>query len=415
GYGSPKVDSFKAHGEPLGPDDVKATKENLGWPLEPDFYVPQDVLDFYRQVGARGAELQTQWQRTFDEWKGQNGALAAQLERTLRKLPPAQIPWPAINKSNGDNIATRDTGGQVMNAIAQAVPELMGGSADLDPSTKTYLKDCGDFQPDQYAGRNVHYGVREHAMGAATNGIALHGGLLPFGSTFLNFLDYMKGAVRLSALNQIRCYYIFTHDSVFLGEDGPTHQPIEHLAHMRATPNLMVVRPADAVETLEAWKVMIASPRGPWALILTRQKVPYLGDRNADVARGAYILIDSERTPDLILIATGSEVSLAVQAAAILQGRGTQTRVVSMPCWELFEAQPQSYRDQILPPDVTARMSIEAAATFGWERWIGTRGFAYGIDHFGASAPAADIAKEYGFTPEKIAQAAMERFAGVRG
>jgi transketolase len=415
GYGSPKQDSFKSHGEPLGPDDVKRTKENLGWPVEPGFYVPDDVLKFYRDVGARGAELQTQWQRTFDEWKASNPDLAAQLERTLRNQPPQQIPWPAIDKQNGDNVATRDTGGLVMNAIANTVPELVGGSADLDPSTKTYLKDCGDFQPDQYAGRNIHYGVREHAMGAINNGIALHGGLLPFGATFLNFLDYMKGAVRLAALNSIRCYYVFTHDSVFLGEDGPTHQPIEHLAHMRAIPNLKVIRPADSLETLAAWKVMIAAGGGPWALILSRQKLPYLGDRNADVARGAYILIDTEQTPDLILIATGSEVSLAVAAAKLLNDRGTRTRVVSMPCWELFSAQPQSYRDGVLPPDVTARMSIEAAATFGWERWTGSRGFAFGIDHFGTSAPAADIAKEYGFTPEHIAEVAMEHFAPVRG
>jgi transketolase len=415
GYGSPKQDSFKSHGEPLGPDDVKRTKENLGWPLEPDFYVPDDVLKFYREVGARGGELQAQWQRTFDEWKSANAGLAAQLERTLKNLPPQQIPWPAINKANGDNIATRDTGGQVMNAIAAAVPELIGGSADLDPSTKTYLKDCGDFQPDQYAGRNIHYGVREHAMGAINNGIALHGGLLPFGATFLNFLDYMKGAVRLAALNAIRCYYVFTHDSIFLGEDGPTHQPIEHLAHMRAIPNLKMIRPADALETLEAWKVMIAATEGPWALVLSRQKLPYLGDRNADVARGAYILSDTDGTPDLILIATGSEVSLAAQAANLLNDRGTRTRVVSMPCWELFEAQPQTYQDEVLPPDVTARMSIEAAATFGWERWIGSRGFAFGIDHFGASAPAADIAREYGFTPEHVAEIAAQRFAGVRG
>jgi len=414
GYGSPKQDSFKSHGEPLGPDDVKRTKENLGWPTEPDFYVPDDVLKFYRDVGARGGELQTEWQRTFDEWKSANGELAAQLERTLENKPPAQIPWPTIDKQNGDNVATRDTGGLVMNAIAATVPELVGGSADLDPSTKTYLKNCGDFQPDQFAGRNIHYGVREHAMGAINNGIALHGGLLPFGATFLNFLDYMKGAVRLAALNTIRCYYVFTHDSVFLGEDGPTHQPIEHLAHMRAIPNLKMIRPADALETLEAWKVMIAAGEGPWALILSRQKLPYLGDRNADVARGAYILSDTESTPELILIATGSEVSLAAQAGKLLNERGTRTRVVSMPCWELFEAQPQSYRDQVLPPDVTARMSIEAAATFGWERWVGTRGLAFGIDHFGASAPAADIAREYGFTPEHITDVASQHFIPQR-
>jgi transketolase len=251
-------------------------------------------------------------------------------------------------------------------------------------------------------------------MGAIGNGLALHGGLLPFGATFLNFLDYMKGSVRLACINKVRCYYVFTHDSVFLGEDGPTHQPIEHLAHMRATPNLMVVRPADSLETLEAWKIMIEAKEGPWALVLSRQKLPYLGDRKADVARGAYILADTERTPDLILIATGSEVALAVQAAGLLKERGMQTRVVSMPCWELFEAQPQAYRDEVLPPDVSARMSIEAGATLGWERWVGTRGYCFGIDHFGTSAPASAIAKAYGFTPENIAQVAQEHFSTVR-
>ena len=414
GYGSPKQDSFKSHGEPLGPDDVKRTKENLGWPTEPDFYVPDDVLAFYRGIGERGAELQTQWQRKFEEWKGENADLAAQLERTLHKRAPSKIPWPAITKENGDNLATREAGGLVMNAIAAAVPELIGGSADLDPSTKTYLKDQGDFQPENYGGRNLHFGVREHAMAGINNGIALHGALLPFGATFLNFLDYMKGAVRLAAINKIRCYYVLTHDSVFLGEDGPTHQPIEHFAHMRATPNLIMVRPGDALETLAAWKLMIEAQEGPWALVLSRQKLPYLGDRNADVARGAYILSDTSATPDLILIATGSEVALAVQAAALLKERGMQARVVSMPSWELFEAQPQSYRDEVLPPDVTARMSIEAAATFGWERWVGTRGLAFGIDHFGTSAPAGAIAKEYGFTPENIARIAQETFATVR-
>jgi transketolase len=414
GYGSPKQDSFKSHGEPLGPDAVKVTKETLGWPLEPDFYVPDDVLTFYRDAGARGAQLQAEWQRKFDEWKGENAQLAAQFERVRAKDLPQNIPWPSINKENGDNLATREAGGIVMNAICTAVPELIGGSADLDPSTKTYLKDQGDFQPDNYGGRNIHYGVREHAMGAINNGLALHGGLVPFGATFLNFLDYMKGAVRLACINKIREYYVFTHDSVFLGEDGPTHQPIEHLMHMRATPNLMVVRPADALETLEAWKVMLQAKEGPWALILSRQKLPYLGDRKADVARGGYVLVDTERTPDLILIATGSEVTLAVQAASLLKQQGMEARVVSLPCWELFEAQPQSYRDSVLPPDVTARMSIEAGATLGWERWVGTRGYAYGIDHFGTSAPASAIAKEYGFTPEHIAQVAQEHFATVR-
>ena len=410
GYGSPKADSFKSHGEPLGEEAVEATKKNLGWPLEPAFYVPDDVLAFFREAASRGAKEQQEWQTKFDEWKEENPDLAAQFGRTLDKALPANLKWPAITKENGE-AATRESGGLVMNAIAGQLPELVGGSADLDPSTKTYLKDFGDFQPDNYAGRNIHFGVREHAMGAIENGLALHGGLLPFGATFLNFLDYMKGAVRLAALNKVRCVYVFTHDSVFLGEDGPTHQPIEHLAHMRAVPNLMMVRPADALETLEAWKCVVEAREGPWALVLSRQKLPYLGDRKADVARGAYIIRDTDSMPDLIMIATGSEVSLAVSAAEILGGKGMQTRVVSMPCWELFSAQPESYRNEILPPSVTARMSIEAAATFGWERWIGTKGFAYGIDHFGTSAPAKAIAQEYGFTPEHVAQVAQEQFA----
>lgn len=410
GLGSPRQDTSAAHGEPLGPENVKKTKEFFGWPLAPDFYVPDDVLAFYRSVGERGTQLQAQWRTSYDAWKAANGERAARLERAIAKEIPTNLPWPAFTAENGD-VATRDAGGTVMNAIAKALPELVGGSADLDPSTKTYLKGCGDFEFGAYAGRNIHYGVREHAMGGINNGIALHGGLLPFGATFLNFLDYMKGALRLAALNQIRCYYVFTHDSVFLGEDGPTHQPIEHLAHMRATPNMITVRPADALETLEAWKLMIASKEGPWSLVLSRQKLPYLGDRDADVAKGAYILKEGAGSPDIILIATGSEVSLAVEAAQLLEERSLCTRVVSMPAWRLFERQPKAYRDHVLPPDVRARMSIEAASTFGWERWVGSEGIALGIDHFGTSAPAKDIARAYGFTPEHIAQVAQDSFA----
>ncbi len=299
-----------------------------------------------------------------------------------------------------------------MNAIAGALPELVGGSADLDPSTKTYLKDKGDFQPGNYAGRNIHYGVREHGMAAATNGIALHGGLMPFCATFFNFVDYLKPSLRLAALSRLHAIYVFTHDSVFLGEDGPTHEPIEQLAMLRATPNLRVVRPADSLETAAAWKLAVEPKSGaPWVLILTRQKLPFLGERKAAVDRGAYVLADATGTPDLILIATGSEVSLAMEVKKLLDGKGIGTRVVSMPCWELFEAQEQRYRDEVLPPAITARVSIEAAATFGWRRWVGDRGVTYGIDQFGRSAPAAAIAQALGFTPEHIAQVAQESFA----
>jgi transketolase len=298
-----------------------------------------------------------------------------------------------------------------MNAIAKDFPELMGGSADLDPSTKTYLKGFGDVRPGDYAGRNIHYGVREHAMGAITNGLAVHSGVVPFTATFFNFVDYMKPAVRLAALNKTKTIFVYTHDSVFLGEDGPTHQPIEQLAGLRATPNLTTIRPADALETLEAWKFAIAHG-GPTALVLSRQKVPFLGARDAAVAKGAYVL-RGDAKPDVILIATGSEVSLALETATLLESQGTKTRVVSMPSWELFLAQDDAYRESVLPESVRARISIEAGATLGWHRFIGDRGIAVGIDHFGTSAPAAAIAKEYGFTPDAIAKRASGLLANA--
>ncbi len=411
GYGSPRQDNYLAHGEALGPDNVKKAKEELGWPLEPSFYVPDDVLSFYREVGAKGAELEKEWQATYDAWKRANSDLSAALERALRRELPAHLPWPTFTAENG-NVATRDAGGAVMNAVATSLPELVGGSADLDPSTKTYLKNCGDFEPNNYAGRNIHYGVREHAMAACTSGIALHGGLLPFAATFFNFLDYLKPSLRLACLSGVHSIYVFTHDSIFLGEDGPTHEPVEQLATLRATPNCYVVRPADALETLEAWKLAIAAKHAPYVLVLTRQKVPFLGARDAAVSKGAYVLADPEGgSPDLILIATGSEVSLAVDAKKILDGKEMRTRVVSMPCWELFDEQPQAYRDEILPPSIGARMSIEAGATLGWAKYVGDRGFAFGVDKFGTSAPAAAIAKAYGFTPDNVADLALEKFA----
>ena len=411
GYGSPRQDNNLAHGEALGPENVRKSKEELGWPLEPDFYVPDDVLKFFRDIGAKGEELEAQWKATFDAWKTANTDLGNQLERALRGELPADLPWPAFDAENG-NVATRDAGGTVMNAVALSVPELVGGSADLDPSTKTYLNNCGDFEPGNYAGRNIHYGVREHVMAAASNGIALHGGLLPFAATFFNFVDYLKPALRLGCLTGIHTIYVFTHDSVFLGEDGPTHEPIEQLATLRATPNCYVVRPADSLETLEAWKLALARKGAPWVLVLTRQKLPFLGERDAAVGRGAYVLSDAEGgKPHLIAIATGSEVSLAMDAKKILEGKGVRTRVVSMPCWELFDAQPQAYRDGVLPPSVDARISIEAAATLGWSKYVGDRGYAFGIDRFGASAPLAEIAKAYGFTPENLADVALEHFA----
>jgi len=410
GYGSPRANTFAAHGEPLGPDNVKKTKEFFGWPLEPDFYVPDDVLAWWRDVGRKGAALEDEWKKTYAVWKTANPPLATQFERTQSGAPPAKPNWPSFNKENGA-VATRESAGTVMNAIAADFPELVGGSADLDPSTKTYLKGLGDFQPGQYAGRNIHFGVREHAMGGIANGLTAHGGIVPFTATFFNFLDYMKPSVRLAALNKSKVIFVFTHDSVFLGEDGPTHQPIEQLATLRATPNMTTIRPADALEALAAWKFAVAHD-GPTALVLTRQKVPFLGERDVPLARGAYVL-SGDGEPDMILIATGSEVSLAFDAGVILQAQGIKTRVVSMPSMELFAAQNEAYRDSILPPAVRARVSIEAGATFGWQRWVGEHGIPIGLDHYGTSAPAAAIAKAFGFTPQDVAATASRLLASV--
>ena len=412
GYGSPRAGTSAAHGEPLGADNVTKTKEALNWPLKPTFLIPDGVAAFWRERAAAGAKLETDWNAYYDKWKVANAALSAQFERTRDGKLPDTIPWPTFNAENG-SVATRESGGTIMNAIASALPELVGGSADLDPSTKTYLKGAGDFEPGTYDGRNMHFGVREHAMAAAINGIALHGGLLPFCATFFNFVDYMKPAMRLGALNKIRSIYVLTHDSVWLGEDGPTHQPIEQLATLRATPNFRVVRPADALETLEAWKLAIQPETGPWALVLSRQKLPFLGERTAAVDKGAYIVHEPTGAVELILIATGSEVSLAIDTAKKLSERGTHARVVSMPCMELFDAQPAVYRETILPAAVKARVSLEAGSTFGWHKYVGDRGIAYGLDHFGTSAPAPAIAKEFGFTPEHVADVASGLLAGV--
>jgi transketolase len=412
GLGSPRQDLYLAHGEPLGADGVTKTKEFFGWPTEPSFYVPDDVLAWYREGAKRGADLQREWTAAYAAWKATNAEAARRFERMVAGRLPQQLAWPVFTAENG-NVATRDAGGAAMNAIAGDLPELIGGSADLDPSTKTYLKGFGDFEPGNYAGRNIHFGVREHAMGAIANGIAAHGALLPFTATFFNFLDYMKPAVRLAALSELRVVNVFTHDSVFLGEDGPTHQPIEQLATLRATPNVNVIRPADALETVAAWQVALHTTEGPTAIVLTRQKLPFLGQRDADVARGAYVLRDADGRADLILLATGSEVSLAVDAAKLLESAGTKVRVVSMPCWELFERQDEAYRDSVLPPDVRARVSIEAGATLGWHRWIGDRGVAIGIDHYGASAPAGAIAEAFGFTPQRVADVAAGLLAKI--
>ncbi len=405
GFGSPKAGTFGAHGEPLGAENVAKTKERLGWPTEPAFLVPPDVTAYTAAFKAAAAKHEDAWNATYAQWKAANAERAAQFERALAGTLPASLPWPAFTAENG-SVATREAGGTVMNAIAAALPELVGGSADLDPSTKTYLKGFGDFQPESYDGRNFHYGVREHAMAAATNGISLHGGLLPFCATFFNFVDYLKPALRLGAINRVRSIYVFTHDSVFVGEDGPTHEPVEQLAMLRAIPNVTTIRPADSFETQQAWELAIQPGAGPTCLILSRQKLPFLGVRDAQVARGAYIVHEPSGAPTVILIGTGSEVSLCVDAAKLLAENGTHARVVSMPSWELYEAQDAAYKETILPEAIRARVAVEAGAPLGWDRYVGPHGAKVTLDHFGTSAPASAIAKAYGFTPEHVADVA---------
>jgi transketolase len=427
GYGSPKKqDTFEAHGNPLGEEELLAAKKALGWATNEKFYLPEDALKFFRQVGEKGAKTQEEWGKRFDAYKQAFPKEAAELETCIAgKLPPdwkADLPkWKPEDKP----IATRAAGGQVMNALAKHLPNLIGGSADLNPSTNTALKGEGDFQPPEfggpasqgavggvwgYAGRNLAFGVREHAMGAAVNGMAAHGGVLPYTATFLIFSDYMKPSIRLGALSKLKAFYIFTHDSVGVGEDGPTHEPIEQLAGLRAIPELVVLRPADATETAEAWAVAIER-NGPTLFALTRQNVPHLDRSKAkdiDVSKGAYILAEAEGgTPEVILIGTGSEVSLCMKAYEKLAKYGVKARVISMPSWELFKSQDESYRESILPKSIKKRVTVEAAATLGWERWAGDEGTIIGVDHFGASAPGAEIMKNFGFTAEHVTSAAL--------
>jgi len=423
GYGSPEQDTFKAHGSPLGVEDVRKTKEKLGWPVEPDFLLPPPALAHFREALDRGVQAERAWNSRMDVYTKTFPELAAELLGRLDgKLPTgwdADIP---VFPADAKGLATRVAGGKVMNAIAPRLPALGGGSADLDPSTHTALKDLGDFNPPlapgedsqgsdgggwSHAGRNLHFGVREHAMGAIANGLAVHGGFIPYGATFLIFSDYMRPAIRLAALMGIHVVHVFTHDSVALGEDGPTHQPVEQLASLRAIPNLSVIRPADANETAVAWKVALETKKRPVLLALTRQNVPTL-DRTRyagaeGLRQGAYVLSDApDGKPSLILLASGSEVGLIVEATEKLQADGIAVRCVSMPSWELFEAQPQGYRDLVLPPGVSARLAVELGATQGWDRYVGPHGDVLGIDHFGASAPAGKLLQEFGFTVDNV-------------
>ncbi|MBI5746952.1 MAG: transketolase [Nitrospirae bacterium] len=413
GYGSPnRQDTAKAHGEPLGHDEVKLTKQNLGWPLDPDFYIPDGVLDNFRRAVERGISLETDWQKRFDAYSAEHPDLASEWQQVMsRKLPAGWDSDVRGYKPKG-SMATRQASGEVLNLIAPRLSTLVGGSADLAPSNNTNLKGFADISKKDFSGRNIHFGVREHAMGGVLNGMALHGGVIPYGGTFLIFSDYMKPSIRLAALMGLPVIYVFTHDSIGLGEDGPTHQPIEHLAGLRAIPNLTVIRPADAAETAIAWRLAIEGQRGPVALVLTRQKLPVL-DRDlyasADLLKkGGYILFETKgKRPELILIATGSEVYLALEAGHKLEAQGVPLRVISMPSWRLFEQQPIGYRMSVLPPEVRARISIEAASIFGWDRYVGSEGDIIGLDRFGASAPYEILMKEFGFSVENIVSRAQ--------
>ena len=415
GFGSPnKQDTASAHGSPLGEEEVKLTKKNLGWwesiPSEDEdkhFYIPQEVADHFSKMKSTFSTYENEWNKLFETYKKKYPADAEQFLKVFNN--DFGDDWknalPSFTKY-GENVPTRNASGSVINAIAKHLPTLIGGSADLEPSNNTYIKESSKFSAENRNGRNFHFGIREHGMGGILNGMALYGGVIPYGGTFLVFSDYMRPSIRLASLSGVRPIYVFTHDSVGLGEDGPTHQPIEHLASLRAIPKVVVIRPADANETVEAWKVAITHKGSPVAIALTRQKVPVL-DRTKfasaeNLAKGAYTLIQSEKKQEVILMASGSEVSLAVEAFYSLQSEGINARVVSFPCWELFEAQSDEYKESVLPKSVKARVSIEAGVKQGWEKYLGDFGEPISIEKFGASAPYEIIFKEYGFTKEAV-------------
>jgi len=412
GYGSPnKAGTAASHGAALGADEVKATKDNLGWPQEPDFLVPDDVLAHFRGAVERGKAAQASWQATWDAWAAAEPEKAATWKQMMSgELPAgwdADVPVFPTDKA----VATRIASSKVINALASRLPGLMGGAADLDSSTKTYINSDGDFQAGQYHNRNMRFGVREHAMGGIANGMAAHGGLIPYTATFAVFSDYMRPSMRLAALSKFRPIFVFTHDSIGLGEDGPTHQPIEQIMSLRLIPNLELIRPADANETAAAWRCAIQNTDHPTVLMFTRQNIPVLDPALGvaeGVERGAYVLADGPGGKvDVIVIGTGSEVHIALEAQKLLAEKGVAARVVSMPSWERFERQPQTYRDSVLPPAVTARVAVEAGVTTGWQKWVGDRGAVVGVDRFGASAPYKEIYQHFGLTPERVAQEAL--------
>ena len=414
GFGLPtKQDTADAHGSPPGVEELAGAKEKLGWPTEPAFFIPEDVKEHFLAAGKAGQAAHAAWKELLHRYQQKEPALAAQFERVLAGELPAEMDASLpVFPPDAKGMATRQSSGKVINALAPVFPEFIGGSADLTGSNKTDFAGMVAFTPETPQGRYVYYGVREHAMGAAMNGMALYGGVIPYGGTFLVFFDYVKPAVRLAALMSQRVIYVFTHDSIGLGEDGPTHQPIEHLAALRAIPNVTVIRPADANETAYAWKAALENKTGPTALALTRQALPTL-DRSAyapaeESLKGAYVLKDYGGEPQVILMASGSEVPIIMDAAEQLAGEGIAARVVSFPSWELFEKQPQAYRESVFPASIRARVAVEAAATFGWHRWIGSDGAVIGLDHFGASAPFEILYREFGITAERVVEAAKQ-------
>jgi transketolase len=412
GYGSPKRQgTSKAHGEPLGDEELKAAKENLGWPVEPRFYIPDDVLGLYREAAERGRKFEDEWRLRLEAYIRLNPLQGKELDRRLSGNLP--IGWDESLPSfpaDPKGMATRAASGKVLNALAAQIPELIGGSADLAPSNNTKLEGMADFQKESYAGRNFHFGVREHAMAAAVNGMTLYGGVIPFGATFLVFADYLRPAIRVAALSHIPSIFVFTHDSIGVGEDGPTHQPIEQLSSLRVIPNLVTIRPADANEVTEAWKIAITRRDGPTALILSRQNLVTFERASApDVDKGAYVLADFGKSkPELILMASGSEVQLCVEAAKKLMEEGRSVRVVSFPSWELFAKQDEAYRESVLPREVKARVAVEAGTGFGWERFAGCDGRIISIDRYGASASAKILFEKFGFTVENVLAKARE-------
>jgi transketolase len=410
GFGSPhKQDTAAAHGEPLGVEEVRLTKEKLGWPVEPPFHIPEDALEHFREAGARGSAAQTEWELRLEAYAEQHPDLAAEFQRVMhRKLAKSwDANLPTFTAADGP-MATRIASGKTIAALAARLPEMMGGSADLTPSTFTSMDGAGSFEPENRAGRNMHFGIREHAMGAILNGMALHRGLIPYGATFLIFSDYMRPPIRLAAMNGLPVIYVFTHDSIAMGEDGPTHQPVEQLLGLRSIPGMVVIRPADANETVAAWRVAIERHEGPVALVLTRQKLPVLDLAHfpaipAGVPLGGYILADSppRARPDIILIATGSEVHLALAARDRLATEGVQARVVSVPSTSIFSTQSDQYRAKVLPPGVPL-LAIEAGASLGWKSYVGPQIAVVGVDTFGASAPGPVVMQHFGFTVENV-------------